>query len=270
MNIKRSLYLTEQKFKKAGIKTADLDALLLLKFILKKPKEYILAHPEKNLTKKQEKEFFVLVKKRASRFPVAYILGEQEFYGRKFKVNKNVLIPRPETEKIIELVLKKIKEMPHFAKGFPGLSFGQKKLKILDLGTGSGCIAITLANELDKQKVKYQITASDISCDALKIAKENAKKLIHRNHHEKKPKESQIHFIKKDIFQNIKGKFNIIVANLPYVKAKEIKNELKFEPQLALLDQKQIPQMLKNYKKYLKNQGCLIYETINGKIIFES
>lgn len=252
MNLKDALKISEGKFRNVGIKTAGLDALVLLAFILEKPKEYILTYPEIKLTKKQKRQFFRLVEKRKKRLPLAYILRYKEFFGRKFLVNENVLIPRPETEKIIELTIKFIKK---YLLTRSALS-NNKKWHILDLGTGSGCIAITLACELEKQKIKYQIIASDISQKALKIAKQNAKIL----------KAKKINFVKSDLFKNIKGKFNLIVSNLPYVKKEEIKNELKFEPRLSLLDQKQIPQMLKQYKKHLKPNGILIYETINGKV----
>ena len=246
MNYKKAIDLAVVNFSKAKIKTANLDAILLLSFVLKKDKEYILAYPEIKLEKKQEKQFFALAKLRAKRFPLAYILEYKEFYDRRFHVNKDVLIPRPETEKIIELALNKIK-----------MENKNKVWNILELGTGSGCIAITLALELEKIGFDYKIIASDISNLALRIAKENLQNLKTQN----------IKFIKSDLFKNIKGKFDLILANLPYVKKSEIKDELTYEPILALEDKKQIPQILKEYKKYLKPKGILIYETINGKVL---
>jgi release factor glutamine methyltransferase len=264
MNLETALQLATKKIKQAKIETADLDALILLVHVLKKPKEYILAHPEIKLTKTQEKHFFAAVEKRASRFPLAYIIGRKEFYGRDFLVNENVLIPRPETEKIIDLALEKILEQVQNDKGAEILRSAQndkrekqndKIISILDLGTGSGCIGITLAKELEKRGFNYKIIASDISNNTLKAAKENAKNLNAK----------KIRFIKSNLFQNIHGKFDLIVTNLPYVKKEEIKNELQFEPRLALLDQKQIPQMLKQAPKYLKPNGIVIYETTNGE-----
>lgn len=246
MNYKKAIDLAVDNFSKAKIKTADLDAILLLGFVLKKDKEYILAHPEIKLEKKQEKQFSALAKLRAKRFPLAFILGHKEFYGRKFHINKDVLIPRPETERIIELALNKIK-----------MEDKNKIWDILELGTGSGCIAIALALELEKIGFNYKIVASDISNKALKVAKFNAKKL----------KSKDINFVKSNLFQNISGKFDLIVTNLPYVKKSEIKDELAYEPNLALEDKKQIPQMLKQYKNYLNHKGILIYETTNGKVI---
>jgi release factor glutamine methyltransferase len=289
MEYQKVLKETEEKFRQADIETADLDTLILLSFVIKKPKEFILAHPEITLTKAQEKQFLTLAKKRSKRFPLAYIIGYKEFYGRKFVVNKDVLIPRPETEKIVELALNYINEkiLNHHARiarcACESLRAGvqdDNSVSILDIGTGSGCIAITLALELEEypafatnyaeatlvkksyaglpagKKLTYKIIASDISTKALAVAKLNAKKL----------KASSISFVKSDLFKNIKTKFDIIVTDLPYVEKEEIKNELNFEPQLALEDKNQIPQMLKDFKRYLNPNGILIYEITNGKV----
>jgi release factor glutamine methyltransferase len=144
--------------------------------------------------------------------PLQYIIGETEFYGRKFQVNKNVLIPRPETEELVDII---IKENKH-----------EKKLRILDIGTGTGCIPITLAKELPQSEVY----AVDISEEALKIARQNA---INNS--------ATIDFWNFDIIKNLKFKienFNILVSNPPYVTESEKKemhsNVLNFEPHLAL------------------------------------
>jgi len=245
MNLEKAQKLASAKLKKADIKTASLDALILLSLVLKKEKEYILTHPEQGLIKNQQKQFLSLLEKRSKRFPLAYLTGEKEFFGYEFLVNKSVLIPRPETEQIIELALKNVKENKKI-----------KTWKILDIGTGSGCITISLAKELKRLHLDYKITASDISASALKIAKTNAKNL----------KTKKIIFIRSDLFKNINGKFNLILANLPYVKKCEIENELKFEPILALEDKNQIKKFLTLAPKFLEKNGLIIYETKNGKI----
>jgi len=243
MNIKTCLDLSEKKLQKAKIKTAALDSLLILDFVLKKPKEYILAHKEKELTEKQKKQFFALAKLRSNHYPLAYILGRKEFFGYEFIVSKSVLTPRPETEKIVKLALNFIAKNK------------KKNWTILDLGTGSGCIAITLAKELEKRKIAYQIIANDISGKALSVAKQNKRKLNTKS----------IVFIKSDLFKNIKGKFDLILANLPYVPQKEIKNELMYEPKIALKDQGQIKKFLKQAPNYLRPNGLIIYEIYKGK-----
>lgn len=146
--------------------------------------------------------------------PIQYILGETEFYGLKFKVDENVLIPRPETEELVELIISKYKNQD-----------ASKKLKILDIGTGSGCIPISLKKNLPNAEV-FTI---DISENALKVAKENAKL-----------NGVEVNFIQKSIFEieDLERQFDIIVSNPPYVRMlekEEIKtNVLKYEPHLAL------------------------------------
>jgi release factor glutamine methyltransferase len=187
---------------------------------------------------------------------VAYILGYKDFMGLRFKVNKDVLIPRPETEELVEQVIKSVKLLGYpVKKNSPSLlpfgklrtCFGQRGgkggvIKILDVGTGSGCIAVAIAKQLQQvqiSNIKYQIYASDVSQKALAVAKHNAK--THR---------VKIKFIHSDILQNIRMKLDVIVANLPYLPTKALAKEgglkawknntstetvgLKFEPQQAL------------------------------------
>lgn len=183
---------------------------LLLSQVLGKPKEFLFMHPEYNLTTKQINNLTKFIKRRQKGEPIAYILGFKDFCGLRFKVNKNVLIPRPETEWLVERIAK----------------IEKKGIRVLDLGTGSGCIAITLA----QLHPKWRIFASDISKKALEVAKVNAKK-----------HQAQIKFIRSNLFNNIKARFDFIVANLPYVPAydyKKLKSGLKFEPKLALLERK--------------------------------
>jgi release factor glutamine methyltransferase len=144
------------------------------------------AHPAYELTESEQKLAEDYLKRRQNHEPVAYILGSKEFYGREFVVTPDTLIPRPETEAIIDLV----KEL------------SLEKLKILDVGTGSGCIAITLKLELPESDVM----AVDISEKALVVAEKNADNL-HAN----------LEFKQSDLLKNVDEKFDIIVANLPYV-----------------------------------------------------
>jgi release factor glutamine methyltransferase len=192
---------------------AFLDALILLEYILKKDRSWILAHDEEIINKKDLLAYNKLITKRANLWPVAYLTGEKYFYGYKFLVNKNVLIPRPESELIIETIL-------------PLLN---KKTVLIDLGTGSGCLIISL---LLQNKNLKQAIAIDISSLALKVAKQNA-----RNYGLSK----KITFIKSDLLKNINFKKldnnNIIImANLPYLKPSEMKEpSIKHEPKQALV-----------------------------------
>ncbi|MBQ6486342.1 peptide chain release factor N(5)-glutamine methyltransferase [Candidatus Saccharibacteria bacterium] len=154
-----------------------------------------------------------MVKKRESGVPLAYIVGFKEFYGRNFKVDKNVLIPRPETEQIIISALSII-DVEKF-----------KNVRILDVGTGSGCIPITLKLELNSEGINSEIFGIDVSEPALKIAEENAKSL-----------DVDVTFFNSNLLEKVDSLPDILIANLPYVDMNwDWKSEeLKFEPALAL------------------------------------
>ncbi len=191
----------------------ELDGEVLLSFVLNKSKEYLLAHPFQKVSPINEKKYLRLINKRLLGWPVAYLTKHKEFYGLDFYVDKNVLIPRPETEGLVELVLSELKDKKH--------------LNILDVGTGSGCIIITLAKQLGK---RHNYLASDISPRALMVAKKNAKR------HGVK-----IYFTESSILEAFRDEnFDVIIGNLPYGWKKWKNNTsantlgLKFEPQEAL------------------------------------
>ena len=210
MTIKQVVKTYSQKLKSKS-SSPILDIELLLTKTLNKPKEYLYEYPEKNLTTKQISNFKKLFNRRNKGEPIAYILGHKEFYGLTLKVNKNVLIPRPETEMLVEEVIK-------FSKR-------HKPLAICDIGVGSGAIIITLAKTL-----KGKFYATEISNKALTVAKQNAKK------HKVK-----IKFLKGNLLEPIKNKkIDIITANLPYLDEKKENLlpssdtiGLKFEPKIA-------------------------------------
>jgi release factor glutamine methyltransferase len=205
---------------------------LLLEHILKKPKEFLFMNPEVRISENRKIRLEQMVKRRQKGEPIAYILGYKDFYGLRFKVDKDVLIPRPETEILVEKTIERLKDLR--------LKDSNRALRILDVGTGSGCIAVCLGGCCAKIPFALckgnlcTVFASDISKKALKVAKENAKK------HNVKVK-----FIHSDILacpvvnpssttgENIKMSFDIIIANLPYLPEKFIK-DLKFEPKTAL------------------------------------
>ena len=207
-----------KKLNNTKIDSAYLDAELLLSLVLKKNKEYLYTYPDFKLNKKQIEKYKKLIKKRTTYYPIAYMLGYKEFYGLKFFVNENVLIPRPCTELLVEETLKIYKKYP--------------KYKIAEIGTGSGCIAISLI----KNGIK-KITATDIYSKTLQIAKKNAK--YHKVF-------TKIKFIKGDILKPLlnksphlkKGggdkKIDLIIANLPYLKNNYKEESIKHEPRFAL------------------------------------
>lgn len=190
-----------------GIKSASLDAELLLSFALSRSRECLRAHDEETLNKTVLERADALCAKRAGHWPLAYITHHKEFYGRDFYADENVLIPRPESEQIIDLLRK----------------MSLRDEKILDVGTGSGILAITAQLEFPKT----QVIASDISRKALQIAARNTNNLG-----------ATINFVQSDLFQNIAGSFDVIIANLPYVSrdwnAEVASPELRKEPAIAL------------------------------------
>lgn len=224
------------KLKSAGIESARLDTLLLLKKSLGYDKSWLLAHPEHILDSNQQIELNRNLEKRLNHQPMAYIMGVQEFYGRDFKVTKKVLIPRPETEDIISLLIN--------LKPNPGD-------KLIDVGTGSGIIAITAKLEIPN----LGVSASDISKDALDIARDNAKNL-----------QANVDFIQGDLLlASPKQKFRFIVANLPYVSSDwRVSPETKYEPQIALYAQNKglalINKLINQSVSYILPDGFLILE----------
>ena len=180
----------------------------------------IALDPNLNISSSNEKEFNSALAKLKKEEPIQYIIGETEFYDLPFKVDKNVLIPRPETEELVKWIIDEVKSQKSKVKSYSG-----NKLKILDIGTGSGCIAISLAKHLPNAK----IWALDVSDKALDIAKKNATL-----------NNTEIHFLTQNILTTIQlpKKMDIIVSNPPYVRElekNEIKNNvLQHEPHLAL------------------------------------
>ena len=192
---------------KENIADAKIDAWYLLQMACKIDRNFYYLHEEDELTAEQQSEYDSTVHKRAEHVPLQYIIGEQEFMGLKFKVNSNVLIPRQDTETLVEEALRVAK---------PGM-------RVLDLCTGSGCIIISLA----KNVADISCTGSDISKQALLVAKENAK-----------ANEVEVEWERSDLFENISGTFDLIVSNPPYIPTGEIPGLMPevrdFEPVDAL------------------------------------
>lgn len=226
----------------------DLEAKILLAYVLKCTKEYLWAYPEKEISQQQEKFFMSLIARRASGEPIAYITGSKEFWSLDLKVTKDVLIPRADTELLIEIILKK---QTNERLSNQNLS----SIDVLDLGTGSGAIGLALASE----QPDWHITAVDFSKPALEIAKYNAEKNSINN----------ISFVYSDWFENISQskKFNIIVSNPPYIEKADqhlCQGDLRFEPETALVSGKDglddIRKIIINAQNYLKPNGLLILE----------
>ena len=209
MTIREALTKGMIILKNNNIETPKLKARLLLQYILKKPRQYLIVYDNKEIDKKEQWEYFVNIEKLTKGVPLQHITHTQEFMKMDFFVNENVLIPRPDTEILVEEVIKIAKKI--------------EKPRILDLCTGSGAIAISIAKNIPTAEV-YAI---DISEKALEVAKKNANRL-----------DTNVKFVKSNLFSNIgKVKFDIIVSNPPYIKKEDIKllsEEVKNEPIIAL------------------------------------
>ncbi len=194
------------RLREAGIESARLDALLLLEFVTGHDRSHLLAHDDEPLNSGHVQALEKLLKKRVSRVPLAYLTHEREFYGLKFYVDEHVLIPRPETEDIVNYIS---------VQAGPNAS-------ILELGTGSGAIAVSLAH----LQPKLEITATDISGEALQVARRNALELDIKN----------VTFMLSDLFEHVPvAQYDYVVANLPYVPEPERRQpEIEYEPDIAL------------------------------------
>jgi len=183
------------------------EARLLLAVVLEVPVETLIARPERAVDDAAAARFATLAARRAQGEPVAYLLGRKEFFGRRFAVSPAVLVPRPETELLVELALERLRTRP--------------QARVLDLGTGSGCLAVTLALECPQAAV----VAVDRAADALAVARSNAQRLGAR-----------VEFASGDWYAAVGGRFDLIVANPPYVAAADPHlAELRHEPQHALV-----------------------------------
>ena len=211
MTIKQALIKGVTILKLEKISTPKLKARLLLQYVLKKPRQYLIVYDNQKLTDKEKEEYLKYIELLTQGEPIEHITHQKEFMKLNFYVDENVLIPRPDTEVLVEEVMKIAKKI--------------KAKKILDLCTGSGAIAVSLAKYLENT----QLTALDISGKALDIAIANAK----NNHVQDK-----ITFVESNLFENLgQEKYDIIVSNPPYIRRKEIEaldKEVRKEPRLAL------------------------------------
>lgn len=237
MTFREAIVYGEEKLNQAGIVDAKTDAWLLLTFVCKIDRTYYYVHMDEDLSVEQAEEFESVLNKRAEHVPLQYITGEQEFMGLTFHVNDAVLIPRQDTETLVEEALKIIR---------PGM-------KVLDMCTGSGCILISiLKNVVDVEGFGY-----DISKQAINVAKENAKL-----------NDVAATFERSDLFDNVVDKFDVIVSNPPYIPTAEITELMPevamYEPFKAL-DGKE--DGLHFYRKIIAE--CREYLTDTGVILFE-
>ncbi len=204
MNVDEWLTDASAQLKKSTPESPRLDCLVLLSKVLNLSQAQILARLETQLNANQVNILNELLENRKKGVPIAYLTSTKEFYGRTFMVNKDVLIPRPESEDIIDLLKKHVYD----------------RKSVVDIGTGSGCLAITAKLELQD----LQVIGSDVSKKALKVARFNAEKL-----------DAKVKFINTNLTVNFKSSFDIYLANLPYVPyGHKVSSGVKFEPEVAV------------------------------------
>ena len=241
MTIRETIRKGMIMLKNNNITEPNIKARLAMQYILNKPRQYLLVYDTETLMLRQEVNYFKVIKKLCEGIPIQHITNRQEFMKLTFFVDENVLIPRPDTEILVEEVIKIAKKI--------------NAKKILDLCTGSGAIAVSLAKYIENSI----ITATDISSKALNVAKLNAKN---------NEVEDKITFIESDLFKNLKKeKYDIIVSNPPYIKKevlKKLDKEVQKEPNLALdggydgLDFYR--KIINKADEYLKFNGYLCFE----------
>ena len=226
----------------AGIEESTLDARLLLEAVCGTDRNDLLVHGEQPVEPETEEKYFGWIGKRAGRIPLQQLTGEQDFMGLAFTVNENVLIPRQDTEILVEEVLKELHD----------------RMRILDMCTGSGCILLSLlhySNDCEGLGV-------DLSAEALEVAGRNVLKVLTPE------KAEHAHFLQSDLFEKVEGKFEIIVSNPPYIASAEIEKLMPevrdHEPRMALDGTEDglhfYRRIIKEAGKHLVNSGMLFFE----------
>mgnify|MGYP001360380513 CR=1 FL=1 len=241
MILEKAIDIASVKLRKNNIKTAQLDSEILMSLIMKKSRKFILLNLNYNLEDSKLDNFKKLIKLRSKGKPIAHLTGRKNFWKHEFKINSDVLVPRPDTETMVEEALKLIKN--------------KNKLCVLDIGIGSGCILLSILNE----KKNFRGVGIDISKKSLDLCKINAQNIGLKK---------RVKFFKSDVDNFSYGKYDLIVSNPPYIKRNKLKyleRDVKnFEPKIALdggLDG------LSEIRKVINKSSELIKK--NGKFILE-
>lgn len=226
-----------------GIGDASVDAWILLEHITEISRAMYYVNPKQEITSEQKIQYEYFIEQRARRIPLQHLTKEQEFMGLTFEVNEKVLIPRQDTEILVETVLEDL----------------EPNMRVLDVCTGSGCILISLLKMLQDGRGQDTVkgVGVDISKEALEVAKKNARK-----------HNTEAVFLQSDLFESVEGMYDIIVSNPPYIKTEEIEkleDEVKLHDPMLALDGKEdglyfYRKIIKESRKYLKKNGKLYFE----------
>ena len=241
MNIQSAINEASLKLKKNNIASPLIDSEILMTKVLDKKREYVILNIEKKLKQKDFDYFKDLVNQRLNGKPIAYITGQKYFWKYEFDINENVLIPRPDTELLVEQILR--------------ITKNKTQLRFLDIGTGSGCILLSIL----KEKKNFLGTGIDLSQKCLNTTKNNAYKLNVSN---------RVRLFKTNVDKFIHGKYDLIISNPPYIKKLDLKylekDVVNFEPRLALdggLDgTSEISKVINKSSELIKKNGKLILE----------
>ena len=248
LSIANFLAISTKTLSEAGIASARLDSELILAHILRRSREWLLAHDATALTQSQQQQARQLLLQRTQRRPIAYLTGRRDFYGHSFLVNEQVLVPRPESE-VILAILDELAQDHHLRT-------------VLDVGTGSGCLAISIK----LTHPDLAVSACDISESALLVARRNAARLL--------PSGRQIKFYQSDLLSDlpVNSRFDLIVANLPYLSPGQdgLSPELAYEPAIALYADDDglslIKQLITTAPAHLTPRGYLLLEMNTDQI----
>ncbi len=248
LSIADFLAISTKTLSEAGIASARLDSELILAHILRRSREWLLAHDAVILTQPQQQQARQLLLQRTQRQPIAYLTGRRDFYGHSFLVNEQVLVPRPESE-VILAILDELAQDHHLRT-------------VLDVGTGSGCLAISIK----LAHPDLAVSACDISESALPVARLNATRLL--------PSGQQIKFYQSDLLSDlpVNSRFDLIVANLPYLSPgqDDLSPELAYEPAIALYADDDglslIKQLITTAPAHLTPRGYLLLEMNTDQI----
>lgn len=242
MTLEEILNKGKEKLRAAQIEEADLDAWLLLEYVTGISRAMYYVRQKEEAAKEQERRYEEVILSRSRRIPLQHITGRQEFMGLTFKVNEHVLVPRQDTEILVEEAFQTVRQ----------------DMNILDLCTGSGCILISLASLAKERGIRLaECTGADISPEALEAARENAS-----------VNDVEVSFVQGDLFENINGKYDLIVSNPPYIKTSEIGHlepEVREHDPILALDGKEdglyfYRSIIDQAPAYLTDNGALYFE----------